>query len=357
MQKAQGALEYLLLIGGAVLVAVIVITLILSISSTGGTQVDAQAKSAFDFITEQRELRTGGADLCSGGTPDEILDAGEQCDSSNLNEKTCVSQGFDGGTLSCDNNCRFDVGSCTGSCTPITICSAEQVCGSVSDGCGGQVNCGTCSGGQTCNASNQCVLACGPGHINNETTCTATLIASYDGYVTSNDDSTYPNPGFFDTETKIKISKLAEFGGYNNGFAEWDTAAIPDSAIINSVDFKYEATSDLVKAKINNFNNAKPSTTTTAEAKYDNASNGTIYVFLTFMPTFPAAGANQTISLGDSAKTELKNKLAADNFFAIGIRTEKPFFYDPGTGVSEISSEDNTTANPEPTLIVNYTPA
>ncbi|MFH1391295.1 MAG: carbohydrate binding domain-containing protein [Candidatus Diapherotrites archaeon] len=58
MQKAQGALEYLLLIGGAVLVAVIVITLILSIAGTGETQVTTTATTAFDKI---REAAGGGS--------------------------------------------------------------------------------------------------------------------------------------------------------------------------------------------------------------------------------------------------------------------------------------------------------
>ncbi|MFH1391294.1 MAG: class III signal peptide-containing protein [Candidatus Diapherotrites archaeon] len=58
MQKAQGALEYLLLIGGAVLVAVIVITLILSIAGTGETQVTTSATTAFDKIREAAGVST-----------------------------------------------------------------------------------------------------------------------------------------------------------------------------------------------------------------------------------------------------------------------------------------------------------
>ena len=42
-KKGQGALEYLLLIGGAVLVAVIVITLLLQITSTGQTDTQNTA--------------------------------------------------------------------------------------------------------------------------------------------------------------------------------------------------------------------------------------------------------------------------------------------------------------------------
>jgi hypothetical protein len=52
-----------------------------------------------------------------------------------------------------------------GSCTPTTCSALGAACGSISDGCGGTLACGTCATGQTCNASNQCV--CVP------TTCAA----------------------------------------------------------------------------------------------------------------------------------------------------------------------------------------
>jgi len=65
MQKAQGALEYLLLIGGAVLVAVVVITLILGLTDTAGTETETTVGSAFDVI---RAAREGGAVGPPGGT-------------------------------------------------------------------------------------------------------------------------------------------------------------------------------------------------------------------------------------------------------------------------------------------------
>jgi chitinase len=50
----------------------------------------------------------------------------------------------------------------TGSCTPSTSCSAKgATCGSIFDGCN-TVSCGTCSAGNTCNSSNQCVASCTP---------------------------------------------------------------------------------------------------------------------------------------------------------------------------------------------------
>jgi hypothetical protein len=40
------------------------------------------------------------------------INTGEDCDQANLNGKTCVTQGFAGGTLKCGADCVFDVGSC-----------------------------------------------------------------------------------------------------------------------------------------------------------------------------------------------------------------------------------------------------
>ena len=45
---------------------------------------------------------------------DDIVDVGEQCDSSNLGDKTCTSfTGFTGGNLSCDGECEFNMSKCT----------------------------------------------------------------------------------------------------------------------------------------------------------------------------------------------------------------------------------------------------
>ncbi|MCR4335322.1 MAG: class III signal peptide-containing protein [archaeon] len=61
--KGQGALEYLLLIGGGVLIAVIAITIILTLAGTGDEQVNNSGTDTFDAIqniaAESSEL-TGG---------------------------------------------------------------------------------------------------------------------------------------------------------------------------------------------------------------------------------------------------------------------------------------------------------
>lgn len=47
--------------------------------------------------------------VCGNG----VLESGEQCDGSNLNGKSCSTQGFSGGTLSCNSNCTFNTSACT----------------------------------------------------------------------------------------------------------------------------------------------------------------------------------------------------------------------------------------------------
>jgi len=55
---------------------------------------------------------------CTGAGPecgDGVVNGAEQCDGVNVNDRTCQSLGFDGGTLSCStSSCKFDTGMCTG---------------------------------------------------------------------------------------------------------------------------------------------------------------------------------------------------------------------------------------------------
>ena len=54
----------------------------------------------------------GGCNVptCNNGL--ETIEAGEECDGGNLNGQSCVTQGFDGGSLTCHANCTFDTGGC-----------------------------------------------------------------------------------------------------------------------------------------------------------------------------------------------------------------------------------------------------
>ncbi len=50
---------------------------------------------------------------------DNVLDVGEECDGENLDGETCITQGYNGGTLACDDQCRL----------VLTACEAEGRCG------------------------------------------------------------------------------------------------------------------------------------------------------------------------------------------------------------------------------------
>ncbi|HLC79956.1 MAG TPA: class III signal peptide-containing protein [archaeon] len=63
-RKGQGALEYLLLIGGAIVVAVIVVTLLLNVGSSGQTQT---SDTAIKALCQQKAVTNNpSAPSCSG---------------------------------------------------------------------------------------------------------------------------------------------------------------------------------------------------------------------------------------------------------------------------------------------------
>ena len=95
-KKGQGALEYLLLIGGAVLVAVIVITLLLGITNTGAGQTG----------------NTTAASLCTQST---AIDSGQVCATKSTGGARQVTiQGANGGR---PYNCGGTYPSCTATAT------------------------------------------------------------------------------------------------------------------------------------------------------------------------------------------------------------------------------------------------
>ena len=48
-----------------------------------------------------------------------IIETGESCDGSALGGKTCLTQGFTGGTLACSSSCQFNTSSCTSASTSV----------------------------------------------------------------------------------------------------------------------------------------------------------------------------------------------------------------------------------------------
>lgn len=108
--KGQGALEYLLLIGGGVLVATVVLLIVLNSVVPGTNDI---INSNIGQYQNQISLGTG-----TGGGPscdnDNIQESGEACDGTDLSGETCVTLGYTGGSLSCSASCTFVTTSCTG---------------------------------------------------------------------------------------------------------------------------------------------------------------------------------------------------------------------------------------------------
>ncbi len=112
----------------------------------------------------------GSGDGCSAScqieTPlscdnDNQIDSGEFCDGTNLNGQTCVSLGFDSGTLLC-NNCGFDASQCT-------FTQEGPVCGNNIVEAGEQCD-GTNLNGQSCTSLgfSGAPLTCNPAGASDE---------------------------------------------------------------------------------------------------------------------------------------------------------------------------------------------
>jgi len=129
---------------------------------------------------------------------------------------------------------------------------------------------------------------------------------------------------------------------YYRGYVEWDVSSIPDGATISDTDFKYHGKSTGSGAHINEMLGARPSTSSDL-AVYTEIGEGTTYA----NPAgFPEAGTNKQVDLGGDADLDLQDQLSSD-WFAIGLMGE-------GTSTTEIYSEDYASANPKPTLYVEY---
>jgi uncharacterized protein (UPF0333 family) len=111
-------------------------------TSTGTSKIayDVDVPLAGDFSASEGvkvlELTAGDTgviayDLLTGNCGDDELDAGEQCDNTDLAGQNCVSLGFTGGLLGCSSSCVYDTMSCTSAtCGNEVIEGAEQCDGS-----------------------------------------------------------------------------------------------------------------------------------------------------------------------------------------------------------------------------------
>ena len=64
-------------------------------------------------------------ELCGNGE----LDDGEDCDGDKLAGNTCEDESYDGGTLKCDDECKYDVSECTGAVVNNDANGSTGVCG------------------------------------------------------------------------------------------------------------------------------------------------------------------------------------------------------------------------------------
>ncbi len=104
-------------------------------------------------------IKPSGVDDVCGGTVcgNSVIEGTETCDSSNLNGHTCVTEGFNGGNVSCTGSCTVSTAACCKhACTGNTQCvgTEQQTCkDGNNDGCNEWVPTGTCPSNPVCGNS------------------------------------------------------------------------------------------------------------------------------------------------------------------------------------------------------------
>ncbi|MCB9788618.1 MAG: DUF4091 domain-containing protein [Deltaproteobacteria bacterium] len=124
----------------------------------GATEASTLYSGRAQIADRIEQLLGSGPGAC---TPTTCAKAGAACGS--------ISDGC-GGTLSCGTCASGKVcglttaNQCGTPCVPTTCAKAGAACGSISDGCGGTLTCGSCSSGKVCglNAPNKCGTPCTP---------------------------------------------------------------------------------------------------------------------------------------------------------------------------------------------------
>jgi len=66
-----------------------------------------------DYSSIQAQTATTSLSVTVGTCGNGVIDAGEDCDGGDLGGQTCIGLDYDGGTLSCQGDCTFDISACT----------------------------------------------------------------------------------------------------------------------------------------------------------------------------------------------------------------------------------------------------
>jgi hypothetical protein len=132
------------------------------------------------MLNTGKVLLTGGAASGGGGA----LASAELFSPSACAPTTCAAAGKNCGSLSDGCGGTLDCGACTApqtcggggtanvcGCTPTTCAAAGANCGSISNGCGGTIDCGSCTAPQTCGGG-------GTANVCGGATCTPTTCAA-----------------------------------------------------------------------------------------------------------------------------------------------------------------------------------
>ncbi|MFP2905911.1 Ig-like domain-containing protein [Pyxidicoccus sp. 3LFB2] len=142
-----------------------------------GSLVQRREDAKMVQLTTGDALVVGGAYRTTPGTSVVIngAQAAEVISLAACTPTTCAAQGKTCGTIPNGCGALLNCGTCGAGqacstdnvcvCAPTTCAAQGKNCGTISDGCGGTLSCGTCAGGQECPADNVCT--CVP------TTCAA----------------------------------------------------------------------------------------------------------------------------------------------------------------------------------------
>ena len=127
-------------------------------------------------------------------------------------------------------------------------------------------------------------------------------------------------------------------------YIEWDISTLPSDAIISNVKLLYHGSTQDADAHIHEMLGARPSISTDINV-YNEAGEGTIYADVV---GFPEVGNNKEIALDSNAISDLESSIT-NGWFAIGIQLDTEIL-----NTDSIYSEDYATADPKPTLYIEY---